>query len=188
VGTPHSSSPSSISSSQQRSLAASICVSLPKRPFGAPASETTSAGHAYQLRHLTNGEANQKVKLIIKGGDFSEPVHSSFDAHRSSSWHIKKNSQPSRLIKEEETTSGRPATMPRGPGTASPSSARWLPAHHIQDIKQMTEYCMTWRLNKYYICGTVVITTYNNPTVSHTLYLKDSLFPSILQFLDRNEM
>jgi hypothetical protein len=27
------------------------------RPFGAPASETTSAGHAYQLRHLSNGEA-----------------------------------------------------------------------------------------------------------------------------------
>jgi hypothetical protein len=46
VGTPHSSSPSSVRSSQQRSLAAYFCVSLPKRPFGAPASENTSAGHA----------------------------------------------------------------------------------------------------------------------------------------------
>jgi hypothetical protein len=52
--------------SQQRSLAASISVSLEKRPFGAPACETTSEGHAYQLRHLINGEANQTVELGIK--------------------------------------------------------------------------------------------------------------------------
>jgi hypothetical protein len=66
VGTPHSSSPSTVSSSQQRSLAASISVSPPKRSFGTPASQTTSAGHAYQLRHLTNGEANQRAELGIK--------------------------------------------------------------------------------------------------------------------------
>jgi hypothetical protein len=56
--------------SQQHSLAASISVSLPKRTFGAPASETTSAGHAYQLCHLTNGEANQRAELGIKQASF----------------------------------------------------------------------------------------------------------------------
>jgi hypothetical protein len=70
VETPHSSSPSSISSSEQRSLAASISVSLPKRPIGAPANETTSAGHAYQLRHLTKGEAKQRAELGIKEASF----------------------------------------------------------------------------------------------------------------------
>jgi hypothetical protein len=47
--------------SQQHSLAASISVSLPKRPLGATTSETTSAGH--QLRYLANGEADQRDYL-----------------------------------------------------------------------------------------------------------------------------
>jgi hypothetical protein len=73
VGTPHSSSPSSVSSSQQRSLAASISVSLPKRPFGAPASETTSTGHAFQTYQLINGRPGWTAGVRIKGGYFSEP-------------------------------------------------------------------------------------------------------------------
>jgi hypothetical protein len=139
VGTPHSSYPSSISSSQQRSLAASICVSLPKRPFGAPASETTSAGHAYQLRHLTNGEANQRAELGIKEASFPSSSISSPDqftrpvtrlVHRISSAVHTNTSQADtseqstlRCIKKEETTSSRPATMPRGLGTTAPSRA-----------------------------------------------------------------
>jgi hypothetical protein len=56
--------------SQQCSLADTISVSLAKRPFGASASETTSAGHTYQLSHLTNGEANQTAELGIKVARF----------------------------------------------------------------------------------------------------------------------
>jgi hypothetical protein len=37
---------------------------------GAPASETTSAGHAYQLQHLTNGQANQAAELGLKEARF----------------------------------------------------------------------------------------------------------------------
>jgi hypothetical protein len=60
--------------SQPRSLAASICVLLPKRPI---VRETTSAGHAYQLRHLTNGEANQRAELGIKEASFPSSIISS---------------------------------------------------------------------------------------------------------------
>jgi hypothetical protein len=79
---------------RQRSLAASIFVLLPKRPFGAPASETTSAGHAYQLCHLTNGEANQRAELGIKEASFPSSSSSSPDQFSSShqhwsSWHIR---------------------------------------------------------------------------------------------------
>jgi hypothetical protein len=94
--------------SQQRSLAASISVSLPKRPFGAPASETTPAGHAYQLHHLTNGKANQRAELRIKGGHISE--RASFNAHHSSSWHIKKSSQLPDLSRRRKLL---PAARPR---------------------------------------------------------------------------
>jgi hypothetical protein len=47
-----------------------------KRPFGAPASETSSAGHSYKLRHLTNGEANHRAELRIKVSHISESAPS----------------------------------------------------------------------------------------------------------------
>jgi hypothetical protein len=53
---------SSLLQSQQRSLAACISILLAKRIFGSSASQITSAGHAYQHRYLTNGEANQTAK------------------------------------------------------------------------------------------------------------------------------
>jgi hypothetical protein len=126
VGTPHSSSPSSVSSSQQRSLAASICVSLPKRPFGAPASETTSAGHAYQIRHLTNGKANQRAKPAIKEASFPSSSISSSVHRISSAVHTttsQADTSQQSILRRIKRRKLRPATMPHGPGTTSPSSA-----------------------------------------------------------------
>jgi hypothetical protein len=68
---------------QQRSLAASICVTLQKRPF---VSETTSEGHACQLRHhacqfrhQTSREANQRAELGIKEAIFPSSIISPAD-------------------------------------------------------------------------------------------------------------
>jgi hypothetical protein len=138
VGTPHSSSPSSISSSQQRSLAASIRVSLPKRPFGAPASETTSAGHTYQLRHLTNVEANRRAKLRIKGSHFSEPDYSTLITH--SSWHIKKSNQLQTY--QEGGNYVRPPghdSSWTGHNSTQHSTLTASPENHIQDFKQIDQ-------------------------------------------------
>jgi hypothetical protein len=74
----HHGSPSSVQflTSRQRSLDASISVSLPKRPFGAPASETTSTGHAHQTCQITNGRPGWTAGVRIKGSHISEPDHS----------------------------------------------------------------------------------------------------------------
>jgi len=48
-----------------------LCLAS-KRPFGAPASETKSAGHAYQICQPTNDGPDRPAEIRIKG-DQSEP-------------------------------------------------------------------------------------------------------------------
>jgi len=58
------------------SLAPAISVSPANGPFGAPASKTNSAGHAYQLCQPTNNRTDWMAETRIKGG-LSEPQNKS---------------------------------------------------------------------------------------------------------------
>jgi hypothetical protein len=58
------------------SLAPAISVSPANGPFGAPASETKSAVHAYPLCQPANGRTDRTEETRINGG-LSEPHHQS---------------------------------------------------------------------------------------------------------------
>jgi hypothetical protein len=136
--------------SQQRSFAASISVSLLKRPFGAPASETTSAGHAYQLRHLTNGEANQRADIGIKEASFPSSSISPSDQlssshHHYSSWSIRAvNSQDLSRRKKLHPAAWPWCLVDRALHHPAAHTNCQYPttAHHIQDFKQLTKHCI----------------------------------------------
>jgi hypothetical protein len=81
-------------------------------PFRAPASETNSASHAYQICQLTNGRAGWPAEIRIKEGS-PGCVHSFNTRTRK------------RRIKKGETMPDSAGTMPRGPGTTPLSTARF---------------------------------------------------------------
>ena len=61
------------STSEQRSLSHPLSLSHQQNgPFVAPANETKSAGHAYQLCQPANGRTDRTEETRIKGG-LSEP-------------------------------------------------------------------------------------------------------------------
>jgi hypothetical protein len=126
--------------SQQRSLAISISVSLPKWPFGAPASETTSAGHAYQPCHLTNGEANQRAELRIKGSHISEPVHSSFNAHPTSD-------TSRRAVNSQTYQEG--GNYVRPPGHDASWTGHCITQQHTLNASTLPQHIISKTLNKW---------------------------------------
>ena len=116
------------STSELRSLLHPLSLSHQQNgPFVAPASETKSAGHAYQLCKPANGRTDRTEETRIKGG-LSEPqiqsegVLCQTHQDKAASQYISK-----------ETTPDHPDTMPRGPRhtTAQPSrQQQQLSARH----------------------------------------------------------
>jgi hypothetical protein len=90
-------------------------MSLLTAPFRAPASETNSASHAYQICQKTNGRAGLPAEIHRKEGS-PGCVHS-FDART-------RNNQLGH-IKKGDTTPDCPAMMPRRVGTTPLSTARF---------------------------------------------------------------
>jgi hypothetical protein len=74
----------------------SLCSALAKRPsFSAPASETYSVSHAYQICQLTNGRAGWPAEIWIKEATF--PSRASINTHIKQRTHQAKKSLLGRI-------------------------------------------------------------------------------------------